>query len=233
MFSSCKIKIIAKAIDDTGILELGEVVNTAEDNLEKIHSELQYLTPFRSRKNFPHNIHDMRYFQKAYCDDTLITLSGHGKNFHAPILWDDTCSTPVYAKTYIPRGIIYNPKRYCIVLPCKNVVERGRLLNRVLDYHPSTIVVTGDKVGENRDTEATLCSRYLVYSGYNPENIIKYRESNEPESILDCLCILTLPSDSIIYIACPSNDIGKIRMLLKNWRRKSLHKVKRFYFITD
>lgn len=199
--------------------------------LSEFYRDLQYLYPFRFsvRENICYNTEDISCLQKKYHLTVKYRLIGSTtKNIltlRTPILYDISCMVPLFPQKK-PK-ISYKQKNdtVCIVLPYSNPIHRGKLLEEVVNYGSMTFAVVGDIYGENRDSTATLATRYLLTRSVPPDRILKINESRKPECILEAIEIVNMSSvdtDYDIVIACRHDNIQEISKTIRYWRRKDI-----------
>lgn len=235
----CRWALISWPIEESApnnlYLILGEFYNREiRDDisvLSEFYRDLQYFYPFRFSvgKNICYNFEDIFSLQKKYGLTAKSQLVGQPTKkvltMRTPVLYDITCMVPLFPKR--KRKISYKQKNdeVCIILPYSNPVHRGKLLEDAVNHGPSTFVVIGNIRGQNRDSIATLASRYLLTCGVPQDRIIKMCENKQPECILEAIEVVNMSmvdSDYDIAIACRHDNIQEISKTIRYWRRTDI-----------
>lgn len=219
--------IVSLSFDRKYYVIIGKIPDDA--NLEDIHTDLQYLYPFRVFSNEKdvifENIEDFQYFRKKYklLEDIIISKKFYGKkSFHKPTIYN-------YSRKKVPSDFL-DPivKRTCILVPYVNPAIRGKLVDLAISYGFSLYVPTGENQDDNGIDTSTLYTRYLLYRGIPITRIIKVPKEKGEFSILEALEKI---QQETIYIACTSEDIGDIRASIRLWKKNKLINDIRFHFI--
>lgn len=234
----CKISLISWPIKNkspqSGYVNFGEIydrkIKSDKTILEQFHQELAYLYPFRcvTQPNLAcYNIEDIRYFQKKYKLTVKLKMNGVFDKvitLRSPVLYDITCMVPLFPKHRKEvKKLTTDKKHVCVVLPYKNPVLRGKMLSRCLDLESNTFfILLGDKLGKNKDSCATLATRYLLSRAVPAVNMIKSLEGTVPDCILDSLALVELMGieNFIFTIVCSSEDISEISTTVRTWRKE-------------
>lgn len=231
----CKIALISWPVKNTspkdGYINLGEIYDKNIKNnksiLQKMNKELSYMYPFRCKirpKITCSNIEDFRYFQREYRLTSKLKIEGkftkNNITFRSPILYDITCMVPVFRKQTRFKYIQTTQKRHVCILPtCKNPIIRGKLVERCMELHSDIFfILSGPKMGKNKDTCSTLYSRYLLSCSVQKKNIMKNIEGD----IIDGLDLVELIGidDSAITIVCTSDDIYNLSVSVREWKQE-------------
>jgi hypothetical protein len=237
--SNCRIALIAWSIKPPGLyLNMGEIYDPNMKQLNILYdfyNEIKYLYPFRcsvKQKNvLCYNIEDFRVFQTKYKLTKKIVLCGEKEGvitFKSPLLYDLSCMIPLFiAKEYVPYSISEKRDddvgvRLFVVVLYKNPITRAKILNCCLEKYKKGdyMVVTGGKKGNNKDTIATLATRYLLK--YIPnEFIIKNSDDSYPGYLLEGITISSFIINNIvkIYIASNADDIFRNMEFIKKFRK--------------
>jgi hypothetical protein len=237
----CKWALISWPIDQQTPHQLYLIIGELYDKnikenistLSKFNRDLQYLYPFRfsQEENSCYNEEDIYCLQKKYGLTSKLRLVGESKNkiitFRSPVLYDISCMVPLFEKSTSTNKIIYEQKNdvICIVIPYLNPVNRGKLLEDVLKYGPGTFVLVGDTYGKNKDSTATLMSRYLLSCQVPSDRIIKIRDDKIPECILESIEIINMTSpdpDYELLIACRHKNIQEINKTIRIWKNQGV-----------
>lgn len=241
----CRWALIARPIDSSSsYLILGELYSNdvKGDNvrMSEFFRDLNYLYPFRfsTKRNYCYNIEDIIYLQKKYSLTVNLTLVGNSEKdiiiFHPPILYDIDCNASIFSRVFYT--YTYTPKNdhACIVFPYSDPVTRGKLLEEVIHYGPSYFVVIGDSYRNNKDSTACLMKRFLLSRKVSEKCIIKLRQKNNTESILDAVALLQtyLNTPFDIVIACGNEHIRNIAKTVRIWKRRNiLHQKRKVYYL--
>lgn len=241
----CRWALIARPMDNSQscYLILGELYNNDIKNnissMSEFFRDLKYYYPFRfsTKRNYPYNIQDIIYLQKKYCLTVNLRLVGTPEKdiviFNTPMLYDIDCSASLFLTNVIYDD--YKPKNdhVCIIFPYCDPVNRGKLLEEVMEYGPSYFVVIGDSYRNNKDSTACLMRRFLLSRKVASENIIKLRQNNNTESILDAVALVNLflnkPYD--IVIACRNEHIRNIAKTIRIWKKRNILQKRKVYYI--
>jgi len=197
--------------------------------LSEFYRDLQYFYPFRfsvSRKNC-YNIEDIFCLQKKYGLTIRHRLVGNTKEkvltMRTPILYDISCMVPLFPTSVQKLSYIQKNESVCIVMPCIDLIKRGKLLEEIINYGSKIFAVCGNIYGENKDTIATLSTRYLLKRGVPFSQIVKISGNKNTEYILEAIDILNIIITNYnIVIACRSDDIQDINKKLRIWRKKKM-----------
>jgi hypothetical protein len=237
----CRIALISWPTTDKTpsncYINLGEmydkVMKTDSILLSQFNRELRFLYPFRYvvSKNACYNMEDFNVFKDKYRLTIGIRLFGKIPEkdtitFRTPVLYDVTCMVPLILPHLITPVPVYIPdKKVCIVLPHLNPLIRGCILDEVVRNRPETIVLVGQSRGKNKDSTATLMTRYLRRLGVPMKCIIKSPIDKKPECILDALALLEMmdvPDNYSVVVACSTEDITLMQKSIRFWRKKGL-----------
>lgn len=245
---NCRIGLISWPVANkspaTLFLCFGEMYNKEYKNvpfLSKFNQELSYLTPFVFYKetNTCSNIEEIDFFR----DRLKLTrqLKIYGNNIpnkcilRTPILYDLDCGVPIFKSKNNRSKFEYIPgKKICIVLPYKDPITRGILLEHILEKNQTMFILTGNVYKRNKDTIATLMSRYLLLCGVSNNYIIKSKEGKKPECIMEALNLLKFLNMYDYYeisVACISDDINFVSKSIKNWRKQGKIDNKKINFL--
>ena len=212
---------------------LGEFYDTKTQlSLSDCKRDLQYLYPFRysQRKKCCYNQLDFSYFQKKYKLTVKPQLVGVSEKsvitFRTPILYDITCMVPLFLNSS-SRLPTYSQKSddVCIVILSGNPVERGELLNELLEYGPSLFILVGDFQVTNSDSNSTLATRYLLKCKVPIHKIAKIGNGVIPDCIIESLDVAnmmgTTTADYNLIVACNNDNIQQIGKFLRMWKKRS------------
>lgn len=221
-------------------LILGEIydkdIRTDITKISEFYRDLLYFYPFRFsvKENICYNAEDIFSLQKKYGLTVRHQLVGNTDkeilSLRTPILYDISCMVPLFVKN---NRIIYKQKKdtVCIVLSYSDPIVRGKLLKEVLEYGPMTFVLTGDKYGKNKDSTATLASRYLLTCKVPSECIIKINQDKTPDCILEAIEIVNMTvayTDYDIIIACQSENIHQT---VRSLKKKGILQYRKFRYL--
>ena len=215
-------------------INLGEIYDRKlrEDmtELSRFHRELSYLYPFRcviGDRITCYNIEDITYFQKKYKLTVRIrtqgTFESNTVTFRSPVLYDITNMRPIFKTRKKPKfEQTREKKQVCVVLPYENPVLRGKLLENCLALKSDlTFMLLGDKQGRNADATSTLANRYLLTRSVDSKRMVKSREGQQPDCLLDAVAIIGMLGieDYILAIVCSSEDITELSWTVRRWRK--------------
>lgn len=238
----CRWCLIARPMDNSQsfYLILGELYNNDIKkntfSMSEFFRDLKYYYPFRfsTKRNYCYNLQDIIYLQKKYCLTVNLQLVGIPEKdiiiFQPPMLYDIDCNASIFQN-----NIIYNYKpkndHVCIIFPYSDPVNRGKLLEEVIEYGPSYFVVIGNSYRNNKDSTACLMRRFLLSRKVPSENIIKLRQNNNTESILDAVALVNVflnkPYNTVI--ACRNEHIKNIAKTVRIWKKQNILKHKVYY----
>lgn len=219
---------------DQSYINLGEIYDRKlrENKIElcRFNKELSYLYPFRCTLGDSivcHNIEDIVYFQKKYRLTVRIrtqgTFSSRTVTFRSPVLYDITNMRPIFRAKRKPKceNISKNTK-VCVVLPYKDPVLRGKILDACLELGANNkFILLGDKQGKNLDSTSTLMSRYLLTRSVESSRLIKSCQDQLPDCILETIAIIDMMGieDYILAIGVSSEDINDLSTVVRTWRK--------------
>lgn len=225
-------------------LILGELYNndvkTDKVLMSEFFRDLQYLYPFRfsTKKNYCYNIEDFIYLQKKYYLTVNLKLVGNPEKdiiiFKPPVLYDIDCNVSIFSENLY--NYTYKPKNshVCIVFPYSDAITRGKLLEEAIEYGPSYFVLIGNSYKNNKESTACLMRRFLLSRNIPEKCIVKIRQDNNTESILDAVVLFHtyLNTPFHIAIACGKEHIQNIAKCIKIWKKKNLlSKERKVYYI--
>ena len=234
-----RIGLVSYSVPNSCNLIIGEIYDKDIRNnfsiLTEMSNNLHFLYPFKVKKVNNqikiYNEDDFLYFRKKYKLTSTITL-------HNGKLQDNDCI--VFKSPHLyniskwksishSREILYKQPtnlssncRIFIVLPHKNPIIRGKILNQCIDMtkeHTPLYLLIGDKYGHNKETTSTLMKRYLLLSGVKSDNINKSICDKFPDSLIEAFEILPLMlnlSQFDLFIACSSDDICEVMSFVRD-----------------
>lgn len=224
-------------------LIIGEIYdeNIKKDKniLSQFCEDLNFLYPFKFSKeeNKCYNSEDFIYFQNKYKLTVNLRLIGKIKRkiiiFRSPQLYDLKEMKPIFTKKCKP---VYEEKNdtVCFIFPHPNPVIRGESLKTAVLFGAKFFVISGGKFGKNKDNLYTLMSRYLLSCKVPINKIIKIKEENNIEWILEAIEIIKLffseGEDYQMRIICFSELISEISKTVRTWRRNNIIQKKIYYF---
>lgn len=199
----------------------------------RLARELSYLYPFKfsTRKKKPFNIEDFNFLIKYNINFEFKLFHQTNKKsivLNTPYIYDLDEMINLYSvlkPIYIEKN-----SNVCIIFPENNILQRGRILKNIIKYGPKYFVLLGDNYGENRDSLSTLMCRYILTCGVKSENIIKIKENDTCDSILESKELISVffktDDKTKIMISCSRHKIQNIAKTVRKMRKNGILKEK-------
>ena len=198
--------------------------------LSEFYRDLDYLYPFRFSvsENVCYNAKDISCLQEKYNMTVKPQLIGKTESkiltLRTPILYDISCMVPLFPDKN--HRYVYKQKTdlVCVVLPYTDPIHRGKLLEKVIDYGPGFFLLVGGIEKSNKDSIATLASRFLLSRNIPKERILKIGEGKVPDCILESIEVfnMTTAEDYDVVIACRYNNIKNVATSIRLWRKAGI-----------
>ena len=179
-----------------------------KDNIYNILEHIDCLSDYFIKDGKYSNQNDIISFCNRYRITRKKLISTLSTTCSKPFLYDLTCNHPIQNIT----KVFNNPLKdsTCIIMPILDPVERMDILDTILTYSPSRILVSGESIFEDEDLY-TLTNKYL--SRYTNAEIIKLSGKKIKDVLTDPNIYLSIRDKT--YICLSSTHINKTRNILK------------------